>query len=506
LGEAKAAILDAHLLILHDPDMQSIARRRILEDGMNAAAAWRLTLRETAGRYDSLEDAYQRERAADVIEAGNQVLSQLVGQPPRQEITLPGPGILAARELSVGEISQLDVSPVLGVVTSSGGRTSHGAILLRSMGLPAVSGIDLSGLTPGALAALDGSLGCVWLEPEMDEQLRLAAERQHWLAGRRQRMEASRQPAVLPSGRRIEVAANVGNMADARAASLNGADGVGVLRTEFLFLNRLTPPSEAEQLDLLTQICLHAGGGAVIVRTLDIGGDKRLPYLPLPEDTNPYLGVRAIRLSQHQPELFQTQLRAILRAGATHPVRVMFPMVASLEEFLWAREQLESAHQALQRESLPHAWPVQAGIMIEVPSAALLSDLLAPHIDFLSAGTNDLTQYTLAAERGNPRLADYADALHPAVLRQIKMSIDAAHAHGRWAGVCGEVAADPLAAVLLVGLGVDELSMNPADIPQVKAALRGMDEEQAAHLAVRALDCPDAAEVRRLAGEFLRTA
>jgi phosphocarrier protein FPr len=500
LGEAKAAILDAHLLILQDPDLLAIARQRIFEDEMNAAAAWQLALREIQGRYEALDDAYQRGRAADVLDAGSQVLFSLVGQPALQEILLPGAVILAARELSIGEISRLETSKVLGVVTSSGGRTSHSAILYRSMGLPAVSGIDISSLQPGALAALDGTLGCVWIEPDADEQSRLEKIRERWLEERKLLIESSRLPVVLPSGRRIEVAANVGSLADARAARLNGADGVGVLRTELLYLNRLAPPSEAEQIEILSQICQDVGGGAMIVRTLDIGGDKYLPYLPLPVESNPYLGVRAIRLSKLHPEMFLTQLRAILRVGAVRSLRVMFPMVTSLDEILWARDQLEAAHQALRREELPHAYPVETGIMIEVPSAALLSDVLAPHVDFFSVGTNDLTQYTLAAERGNTRLVDYGDALHPGVLRQIKMTVEAAHHHGKWVGVCGEVAADPLAAVLLVGLGVDELSMNSAEIPRVKAALRGMDEVQAGNLAQQALGCASAAEVRSLAG------
>jgi phosphocarrier protein FPr len=500
LGEDKAAIFDAHLLILQDPELLKNARQGIHSGGINAAAAWQRALHEVVDRYTALDDPYQQGRAADVLDAGSQVLSLLAGQPPLQEIHPPGPVILAARELSAGEVSQIDLSKVLGIVTSSGGRTSHSAILSRSMGLPAVSGIDFTLLQPGARFALDGFDGVLWIEPAEDEQRKLEDKRQRWLDERKLLLESCRQPAILRSGRRIEVAANVGSLADARAACLNGADGIGVLRTEFLYLNRLTSPGEDEQLDTLTKICQESGSGAVIVRTLDIGGDKTLPYLPQPFEANPYLGVRAIRLSLLQPELFLTQLRAILRAGAAHPVRVMFPMVTNLDEILQARRQLEAAHEALQRDGLPHAWPVESGIMVEVPSAALLSHSLAPHVDFFSIGTNDLTQYTLAAERGNASLGELADALHPAVLRLIQMTVQAAHSHGKWAGVCGEVAADPSAAALLTGLGVDELSMNPAEVPRVKAVLRGVDEEQAADLAERALSCASAAEVRQLAG------
>jgi len=303
---------------------------------------------------------------------------------------------------------------------------------------------------------------------------------------------------VLRHGRRIEVAANVGSLADARAAAVNGADGIGVLRTEFLYLKRLTPPGEDEQCATLRDISRLAGKAPVIVRTLDIGGDKSLPYIHQAIEANPFLGLRGIRLSLAQPDLFMTQLRAILRAGADHDLRLMYPMIANLDEILQARALLEQAHRALVKEGLPHRWPIPVGIMIEIPSAALLSQKLAEHIDFFSIGTNDLTQYTLAVERGNPRLADYLDALHPAVLRLVKEVVEAAHQYGKWAGVCGEVAADPLAVPVLIGLGVDELSMNPSDIPRAKEIIRGMDPAAAARLADKALTCASAREVREL--------
>lgn len=511
VGEAEAAIFDAHLLILEDPELLQAARQRITAGGMNAATAWRISLLEAAAKYEALNDPYQRARRADLLDAGNQVLYALAGQPPDSPIQLPGAAILAAEELTPAQVSQLDSSLVLGVITASGAATSHSAILCRSLGIPAITGVDLASLAlpPGTQLALDGSSGLLWIEPDAGEQRRLAAQRQRWMDERRRLLQSSQQPVILPApaqardGRRIEVAANVGSLPAARAAQLNGADGIGVLRTEFLYLSRTQPPSEEEQLDALLEICRQVGEKPVIVRTLDVGGDKSLPYLPLPQDANPYLGVRAIRLSLRQPELFRVQLRAILRAGATHPVRVMFPMIATLDEILSAKEQLKTAHLSLQAERLPHAWPIQTGVMIEVPAAALLSQALAPQVDFFSIGTNDLTQYALAAERGNARLADYADALHPAVLRLIQMTVTAAHQQGKWAGVCGEVAADALAAPILAGLGVDELSMNPADIPRIKAVLRSIDPEKAAALAEKALNCSSAAEVRRLATEFL---
>jgi phosphoenolpyruvate-protein phosphotransferase len=295
---------------------------------------------------------------------------------------------------------------------------------------------------------------------------------------------------------------------DAKAALSNGAEGIGLLRTEFLYLTRQTPPSEQEQIESLSQIgqAMAADGVTdrpIIVRTLDAGGDKALPYITFPEEANPFLGVRAIRLSLRNPDLFTTQLRAILRAGEHFSFRIMFPMVTNLEEVLEARRLLEETHQALERKGLPHRWPVETGIMVEVPAAAILAPILAAHVDFFSIGTNDLTQYTMAAERGNTALSEMADALHPAVLRLIQTISIAAHQHGKWVGVCGELAGDPLAVPMLVGLGVDELSMNPGAIPRAKAILRAIDLPEAQELSVRALELSTPEEVRKIIKEDL---
>jgi multiphosphoryl transfer protein len=500
LGDEKAAIFDAHRLILEDPDLLELARERIFTGGQNAARAWQASLAEVAERYESLEDPYQKKRQADVLDAGNQVLIALAGGVAPGEIIPPEDAVVYAAELTPGEVSQIDSRKVLGLVTARGDKTAHSAILSRAMGLPALSGIDLAelGVQPGTPVAVDGFRGLLWVDPGLDVLSELTARRQDWMDERSRLLSRSHAPAMLRDGRRMEVAANVGSLADARAAALNGADGVGVLRTEFLYLKRLTPPGEDEQCASLGEVAQLAGNKPVIVRTLDIGGDKSLPYIQQAAEANPFLGVRAIRLSLAQPELFLTQLRAILRAGADHDLHIMYPMIANLEEIMQARELLERAHQALLKESLPHRWPIQMGIMVEIPSAALLSNRLAPHVDFFSIGTNDLTQYTLAAERGNARLAGYLDGLHPAVLRLVRQVVDAAHQYGKWAGVCGEIAADPLAVPVLAGLGVDELSMNPADIPRAKEVIREMDPAAASALAEKALTCASPQEVRDL--------
>jgi phosphoenolpyruvate-protein phosphotransferase len=364
-------------------------------------------------------------------------------------------------------------------------------------------------LQDGTLLAVDGFSGNIWVDPPENVREDIKKRRDEWLTQRERLLYSSHEPAETRDGHRIEVAANIGSLADAKAAVRNGAEGVGLLRSEFLYLTRDTPPTEEEQVAILLQIgaAMSADGGAerpIILRTLDVGGDKKLPYLTLPAENNPFLGVRAIRLSLANPDLFLTQLRAVLRAGEGFPYRIMFPMVANLDEVLEARRLLEQAHESLQAEGLPHCWPIETGIMVEIPSAALLSPEIAPHIDFFSIGTNDLTQYTLAAERGNPALSALTDALHPAVLLLIRGVVDAAHQHGKWVGVCGELAGDPLAVPVLVGLGVDELSMNPAGIPRAKAVLRAIDLTEARELSAQVLSAKSSQDSRKLAQDFFQ--
>jgi phosphoenolpyruvate-protein phosphotransferase len=351
----------------------------------------------------------------------------------------------------------------------------------------------------GALTGINGFTGEIWLEPSHEIQAELQARRLEWLAGREKLLQSSQQLGMTRDGHRVEVFANIGGANDARAAVQNGAEGVGLLRTEFLFLTREAAPTEEEQILLLREIFETMGEQRpVTTRTLDVGGDKELPYIQLPEEPNPFLGVRALRLSLAHPDLFLTQIRAILRAAEGYPCRIMFPMVADVEEIRKARAWVERAHADLAGENKPHAWPVELGIMVEIPSAALLAPVLAKEVDFFSIGTNDLTQYTLAAERGNPALYHLADGLHPAVLKLIGQVVNASHEAGKWTGICGELGGDPQATPILVGLGVDELSLNPAGIPRIKSILRDLTMEQARLLAEKALCCQTSAEVRQL--------
>jgi multiphosphoryl transfer protein len=505
LGEDQAAIFDAHLLILDDPELEERARHFIYQEKKNEALAWNQAIQEVVYSYQSLEDAYLQQRAADVLDVGSQVLYELAGHTAATAIEIPHPVILFAPDLTPTQTAQLDMSKVLGLMTIAGGPTSHSAILARSMGIPAVAGADpsIETLPSGTILGLDGFHGRITIHPTPDVRSKLESRRQEWLEQREALLITSHEPAVTRDGRRIEVAANVGNARDAEVAIANGADGVGLLRTEFLFQTGSTPPDEETQTQALAEIAAILKPRPVIVRTLDVGGDKDLPYIDLPEEANPFLGVRAIRLSLRQPDLFRTQLRAILRAGSETNIQVMFPMVTSIRELRQAREMLEEEHRLLESRDIPHAWPVKTGIMVEVPGAALTSSVLAAEVDFFSIGTNDLTQYTLAAERGSAALAEFADALHPAVLRLIEHVVESAHARGKWVGICGELAGDPAAAPILVGLGVDELSLNPGGIPRIKAILRSLQMTQAQELAKQALKSESVARVRHLAQAFM---
>lgn len=507
LGESQAAIFDAHLLILEDPDLLENVHRRVFEDHRNPAQAWHQSIQEVAANYRALDNPYLQQRALDVEDVGNQLLHHLAGTAEVQQVQLDNPVILVADDLTPTQTAQLDLERILGLVTVGGGPTSHSAILARALGIPAIAGVDASinALPADSLLGLDGFQGALWVNPPAEKQAELQAARDEWLARRAALLRATHEPAATQDGYRVEVAANVGNPMDARAAVKNGAEAVGLLRTEFLFLTRVSPPDEDEQYSALRQIGETLGQRPVIVRTLDVGGDKALPYLDLPVEANPFLGVRAIRLAAHNRDLFHTQLRAILRAGEGLDFRVMFPMVAGLQDVELAKELLAEAHQSLLDEGTPHIWPIEMGIMIETPASALLSPVLAKHVEFFSIGTNDLTQYTLAAERGNPALARFADALNPAVLKLVQQVVQAAHAAGRWVGVCGELAGDAQAVPVLVGLGVDELSLNPGGIPRVKAIIRRLQLADSQQLAQDVLQAANTADTRQLAADFLQS-
>jgi len=497
-GAYQATIFEAHLLFLEDEALLDPTRAAI-EKGVPAARAWKDTIEDVASSWETIDDPYQRARAADLRSVGTQVLARLLGiEPPVPR--LEEPGILVAADLAPADAAALDPSTALGVATASGGPTSHAAVLARSLGIPAVVGLGdaVLDVREGTQVALDGDVGVLVVVPSPEIVQRFESRRREsQVADRIARAEAE-APAFTLDGLPIEVAANVGSPGDVAAAVEAGADGVGLFRTEFLFMSRDAMPSEDEQEAAYRAAAEALGRRPMIARTLDAGADKPIPYLAQPAEANPFLGVRGLRLGLERPDLLDPQLRAILRVAADHTVRVMFPMVATLEEFRAGRAAVERARSALVDAERPVPGRIDVGVMIEVPSAALAADRLAEEADFFSIGTNDLAQYTLAAERGNERVAALADALHPAVLELIRLAATAAAAKGRWTGVCGEIAGDPLAAPLLIGLGATELSMSAPAIPHVKQVVRRTDVVSARALAEQALAASSAAEVREL--------
>jgi multiphosphoryl transfer protein len=500
---SEAEIFDAHLLFLQDEALLEPARTGILERGMNAAAAWDDAVAATAAGWRGLDDEYLRARADDVAEVGRRVLARLLGV-GSGEPALKRAGILVAAELAPGETAELDPELVLGIATAYGGPTSHSAILARALGVPAVvgAGVRLLGVAEGTELLVDGDGGRVQVAPPSDAVAEIAARRREREELERAAWAEASLPAITLDGVRIEAAANIASLDDVEGAIAAGAEGVGLLRTEFLFLNRPELPGEDEQARTYRDIVAALGGRPLILRTLDVGADKPLPSLPQPPEANPALGVRGVRLGLERPELLVTQLKAALRVAAEFPLKVMFPMVSSLDELLRAKALLGEARAALATDA-----PLDVGVMVEVPAAAVAAPRLAAEVDFFSIGTNDLAQYTLAADRQNDRVAALADAIHPSVLELIAGVVEAAEASGIWIGVCGEAGGDPVAVPLLVGLGVRELSAVARALPRVKQVVRSLDSGAARELASEARRLASAAEVRELVdGWMSRTA
>lgn len=495
-GAADAEIFQAHLLFLQDGSLLEPARAAI-DERRSAPAAWTAAVDTVAAGWEALEDAYLRARLEDLRSVGRQVLARILGVAvPRPQ--MDGEGILVAADLAPAEAAVLDPETTLGIVTAFGGPTTHAAVLARALGIAAVVGAGeaVLALEDGTSLAIDGSTGDVTPDPSPDLVAELSAGRRERDAAIAQARTRAHESARTRDGVTIEVAANIGGPGDVAAAVAAGADGVGLFRTEFLFMDRM--PDVDDQVAAYAEAARQLDGRPMVVRTLDVGADKPLPYLAQAQEANPFLGVRGIRLGLARPELLDAQLRAIVLVAATYPLRIMFPMVATVEELRAASAALDRARAGA--DPLPSG-ALQLGVMIEVPAAAVVADALAPLVDFFSIGTNDLTQYVLAADRGNERVAGLADALHPGVLRLIRATVDAADAEGRWVGVCGELAGDPFATALLLGLGVRELSMGAPAIPLVKDAVRATDLDRARALATAALAAGSAASVRELIRE-----
>lgn len=495
---SKAAIFAAHQELLEDPDLLELADSAIAK-GLSAAAAWQHAFRLQASRLASLRNELLAARANDVRDIGRRVLSKMVAG-GESAVEIPHGSIVIAEDLTPSDTANFDRSRVLGFCTTAGGATSHVAILARSLGLPAVAGIAARALElhNGTQVIVFGSQGRLKVNPSehlVDSVLETQRKAE---ARRQQQLQGALEAACTSDGHRIEVAVNVGSAGEANDALPLGAEGVGLLRSEFLFLERPLAPTEDEQYESYAAVARAMGPERpVVIRTLDVGGDKPLPYLPIPLEENPFLGQRGVRVCLNRPDVFRPQLRAILRASAHAKVHVMFPMVTTVEELRECKAMVEQ-----ERVRLGVA-PIPIGVMIEVPAAALCAHLLAKEADFFSIGTNDLTQYTLAMDRGHPQLASRIDGLAPSVLRLIKMTVDAAKAQGRWVGVCGGTAGEPQAIPILVGLGVDELSVALPLVPAVKARIREYSLAQCQALAAQALEMDEAFQVRALCPDKL---
>ncbi|MDJ0752258.1 MAG: phosphoenolpyruvate--protein phosphotransferase [Ardenticatenaceae bacterium] len=492
---AEAEIFAAHSEMLHDPQLKQAVQARIKQK-TNAPQAWWSEIEDQANELAQVKDELLSARAADVRDIGRRVLNHLLGKGAQTDWTreIVEPVILVARDLTPSDTAQLDKSKVIGIATVAGGPNAHSAIIARALGIPAVvaMGDSLLKAPVGQMAILDGQAGVLNISPTASELKE--AEKRHQAAdmAAAEARKTAHLEAITVDGRKIEVAANAGSVEDARKAAAAGADGIGLLRTEFIFIQAQTAPTEEEQTEIYAAIASEMNGRPVILRTLDIGGDKPVPYIDIEKEENPFLGERGIRLALNRPQLLKTQLRAILRSAAQGSLRIMFPMIGQYHEWQAARQMVEEVRQEV------GAPAVEVGMMIEVPSAALLAETFAPEIDFFSIGTNDLTQYTLAIDRQHPILAAEADGLHPAVLQLIARTVAAAHAHGKWVGVCGELGADPAALPVLLGLGVDELSVNTSALPMVKAQIRTLSFADCRKIAQQALHCRTAAEVRNL--------
>lgn len=497
VGKEEAGIFVAHQLMLQDPELLGNVAHELNENPRNAEAIWWAVIEAFASAFQQLDDPYLQARAADILDIGRQVLRHLVGIAASRP-TLTTPAIIVAEEISPSQMAGFDVNLVRGIVTAAGGATSHSAILARSLGIPAVVGVGdrLEAISSGQAIAIDGGKGWLYPAPNEAQIATLEAEQSAWRWAQSLYAKQSQQPAITTDGRRIEVAANLASPTDAAKAFQSGAEGVGLFRTEFLFMERGEAPTEEEQFDAYTKAAEGLAGHPVIIRTLDVGGDKPIPYLTSSKEENPFLGHRGIRNWLAAPALARTQLRAICRASHNHALKIMFPMVSTVAEVDRAKTLLAEVQAELSAEGMGYNPALEVGIMIEVPAAVWNAPALAQEVSFFSIGTNDLTQYIMAADRGNPNVSELADYFQPAVLRAIQQVVAAAEAAEIWVGMCGEMAGNPVALPLLVGLGLSELSMSAGAIPEIKAKIRGLAYEHAQTIARHTLTLPSAEAVR----------
>ena len=505
LGEEKAAIFEGHLMILEDEELEEEIIDYLRSNHVNAAVAANVVIDQQVAILSEIDDEYLKERAGDIRDIGNRLIKNILGMHIVDLGEINEEAILVAYDLTPSETAQLNLDKVLGFVTDIGGRTSHTSIMARSLELPAIVGTNnvTELVNTGDFLILDALNNVVYVNPSQEDIQRLKALQAKLADEKAELAKLKDLPALTLDGHRVDVVANIGTIRDIEGAERNGAEGVGLYRTEFLFMDRDQLPTEEEQFIAYKDVVEAMNGNLVILRTMDIGGDKELPYLDLPKEMNPFLGWRAIRIVLDRREILNAQLRAVLRASAYGKLAVMFPMIISVEEIRELKSVIEELKVELRNEGKAFDENIQIGVMVETPSAAVNAKFLAKEVDFFSIGTNDLTQYTLAVDRGNELISHLYNPMSPSVLSLIKQVIDASHAEGKWTGMCGELAGDERATVLLLGMGLDEFSMSAISVPRIKKLIRNVNYQDAKLLAEKALQQPTAAEIERLVIDFL---
>ncbi|WP_077426173.1 phosphoenolpyruvate--protein phosphotransferase [Listeria monocytogenes] len=504
LGEDKAQIFDAHLLVLNDPELTGPIEESIKNSKTNAETALQETTDMFIGMFESMDNEYMRERAADIKDVRKRVLSHLLG------VTIPNPALIdeevvvVAADLTPSDTAQLNRNFVKGFVTDIGGRTSHSAIMARSLEIPAVVGTKevTASVAKNDIVIIDGLEGNVIIHPTEEQIAHYEKIKSDFALQQAEWDKLKNEKTVSKDGVHVELAANIGTPNDLEGVISNGGEAVGLYRTEFLYMGRDNFPTEEEQFEAYKAVVSGMDGKSVVVRTLDIGGDKTLPYLELPEEMNPFLGFRAIRLCFANEELFRTQLRALLRASVYGNLKIMFPMIATVNEFRQARDILLDEKAKLKAAGTEVSDSIELGIMIEIPAAAVLADQFAKEVDFFSIGTNDLIQYTMAADRMNERVSYLYQPYNPSILRLVKMVIDASHKEGKWTGMCGEMAGDQTAVPLLLGIGLDEFSMSASSILKSRSLIKRLDQSEMVKLAEEALNKSTAEEVVELVEKY----
>ncbi|MDK9865053.1 MULTISPECIES: phosphoenolpyruvate--protein phosphotransferase [Staphylococcus] len=506
LGADKAAIFDAHLLVLDDPELIQPIEDKIKNDQVNAPTA----LSEVTGQFitifENMDNEYMKERAADIRDVSKRVLAHILG------VELPNPSIIdesvviIGNDLTPSDTAQLNKEFVQGFVTNIGGRTSHSAIMSRSLEIPAVVGTKsiTKDVKQGDMIIVDGLTGEVIIDPTDDEVIAYENKRERFFEDKKELQKLRNEETKTIDGKHAELAANIGTPNDLKGVIENGAEGIGLYRTEFLYMGRDEMPTEDEQFEAYKKVLETMEDKRVVVRTLDIGGDKELPYLNLPEEMNPFLGYRAIRLCLDQPDIFRPQLRALLRASVYGKLNIMFPMVATINEFRDAKALLLEEKENLKQEGTEVSDDIELGIMVEIPSTAALADVFAKEVDFFSIGTNDLIQYTMAADRMSERVSYLYQPYNPSILRLVKQVIEASHKEGKWTGMCGEMAGDEIAIPLLLGLGLDEFSMSATSVLKARRQIKGLSQNEMEELSQRAINCATSEEVQELVEQYAK--